>query len=60
VKILDERILRLDLENLNQELKELNLKVFSVSSDDVIKVRNQIQAVKDEIQRVTNKLEEVS
>ncbi len=58
-KILDEKILRFDLENLNNELKELNLKVFSVSGDEVIKVQNQIQAVKDEMQRITNKLEEI-
>ena len=59
-KILDEKVLRFDLENLNNELKRLNTEVFSVPKDEVLKVQNQIQAVKDEIQRITEKLEEVS
>lgn len=58
-KILDEKVLRLDLENLNNELKELNLQIFSVPADEVPKMQEKIQFVKDEIQKIIEKLEEV-
>ena len=59
-KLLDERVMRYDLERLNNELRNLNTRIFSVSGDELSRLQEQIMAVKDEINRITIKLEDVS
>lgn len=59
-KLLDERVMRYDLERLNNELRELNARLFSVSGDDLTHLQEQISIVKDEINKLTLKLEDVS
>ena len=59
-KLLDERVMRYDLERLNNELRELNTRLFSVSGDELAHTQEQISIVKDEIHKLTLKLEDVS
>lgn len=58
-KLLDEKVLRFDLEKLEAEFKDLNVQLLTVSGDEVEKVREKIQAVKSEMQNIKDKLEEV-
>ena len=59
MKILDEKILKLQLENLQDELKSLTSQIFNVPADEVSKMQSKIQSVKDEIQEINLKLSEV-
>ncbi len=58
-KFFKEKLLRFELENLQNEFKNLNLQIFNVSEDEVPVVREKIKAIQEEIQKISKEIDGV-